>query len=128
MGQSVATSDNIHFECEDDECCLMLTRPMDCSHIFDEKHDTKSDNGNSRIFVKTMGCKRCELIASGYLRKNWVNPKDISTTIAKYFAQNNKISLNVCNDHHNCMILFPSMKKVCINFSKMFNFSQEQWM
>ena len=118
-------SDNVLFKCEDDEFCLMLSHPTDWSHVIDEKHDTKSDNSNSRMFVKTMGYKRCELIACGYLRKNWVNPKDISTIIAKYFTQNNKISLNICKNHYNRMILFPNMKNVCITFSKMFNFSQD---
>ena len=114
-------SDKIHFECEDEEFCLLLSHPRDCSPIDDEKMNTKQDNSNHTMFIKTMGYKRCEFIACGYLRRNSVNPKDISTIIAKYFTQHSKISLNICNNHHRRMILFPSMKKVHINFSKMFN-------
>ena len=63
-------SDNVRFKCEDDEVCVMLSHPMDYSHTTDEKHDTKSDNGNCKMFLKTMGHKRCKLIACGYLREN----------------------------------------------------------
>ena len=123
--ESIDMSGNFLFKCEDDEFCLMVSHPMDFSQIIDEKHDTNSDDSNATMFVKTMGYKRCELIACGYLRENCVNPKDISTIIAKYFAQNCKISLNICKNHHNCMILFPNMNQVCITFSKMFNFNKD---
>lgn len=63
---------------------------------------------------------RCELIASGYLRGNLVNPVDISTIIGKFLGNTEHVEFCIKNNHDFCTILFPGMKQVVITFCQMF--------
>ena len=117
-------TDDIDFECQPDEFC-MLWRPLKDNSSNVEGNTDKISNGEiSNGFATTRGYIRCKLITCGYLRKNFVNPKDITTIIAKYLTDNDKIELIVSN-YQSFTILFPSMKQVCINFAKIFNFNKD---
>ena len=118
-GTSFVAPDDSYFEQFPDEFCLTWFPHNDCSYTLDEKkinEKLKNDCG----YVLTRSLLRCEIIAAGYLRQNNINPKDISTILGKYLSQPN-VKLNIHNDHKSCIILFPSMKQVCINIFQNFN-------
>ena len=118
-------TDDTDLTCDDGEFCMFMSHPHDCSYTVEGRHThTKQNKSNSVRFVKTSGYKRCEIMACGYLRKHLINPRDISTIIGKYLRENNKVELKISNDHMYRMFLFPSMKQVCINFCKIFNFTE----
>ena len=117
------TSDN-DFQCHRDEFCMLWARNNDCAVSIKGRTDNckrDRDNAINTGFIKTRGYIQCQWIVCGYLRKNGVNPKDINTIIAEYLSDNGCIEFSISNDHNACMILFPSMKQVCIHFSKIFN-------
>ena len=84
---------------------------MLCSHIDDcNITQFKSDNYYT-----------CVMIASGYLRRNMINPQDICSIIGQYLKKTvNKVEYINKSDHKYGMILFPSMNEICISLTKIF--------
>ena len=114
-----------------DDFCMLWSHKFDC---FIEPHTlgianvaqidvTEKENNNDVVakgITLVYGKTKCELIATGYLRSNFINPNDIYTIIVGYLGENS-CSVDMCikNRHNYCMILFPSMQQVCIKFSQM---------
>ena len=122
-GCSVTDIDDSYFEKHSDEICVTWFPHNECSYVIDNCKQT-STNSKMKMdknvqFVLTRGNIRCEVIATGYLRQNFINPKDINTIISKYLSPRN-IQISVENDHQKCLIFFPSMKRVCISISHAF--------
>ena len=122
-GCNVSDIDDSYFKKHSDEICVTWFPHNECSYVIDAYDQT---HVNSRMkldkdaqFVLTNGLFTCEIIATGYLRQNLINPKDINTIISKYLCQT-KIQISAENKDQKCLVLFPSMKRVCINLSHVF--------
>lgn len=113
------------FDLTQHDSCLMWSHGDSCkTRTFTMgRYDTRADKYIESGILICNSHVYCKLIATGYLRRNLINPRDISDIIGVYLAgqHDNYIEFVIKNNHKFCMILFPGMKQLSIKFNKMFS-------